>query len=189
MSKETEVMEHLRLVMIKAILEMKTLVDNDLTQRADFVYAVNLLLQGLIATAADLAEVYQPGAGAYLYSEIEAGVKSGGLHAIEKIIAQEGSIGYSISNIDPSNMEMGMNYLGQQLATTLFKGIHELPKPLQSEEMLLRGIEALLTNLLHQKFSNPHQTLDHLCEHVHATLVHLKSQEKPAEQEQTETVH
>ena len=177
------------MVMVKAILEMKTLVDNDLTQRADFVYTVNLLLQGLITTAADLAETYQPGAGAYLYSEIEAGVKSGALHAIEKIITQEGSIGYSISNIDPEDAETAMNYLGQQLAVTLFKGIHELPKPLQDEEMLLRGIEALLANLLQQKFSAPHQILDRFCDHVHLALSNSECQENPAEQEKTERIH
>lgn len=55
------------------------------------------------------------------------------------------------------------------MSTALFSGLYELPKPLQNEETLLRVIEALLTNLLNQKFSDPgnlHDILDSFCEHV-----------------------
>lgn len=41
--------------------------------------------------------------------------------------------------------------------------------------MLLWGIEALLVNLLNQKFENPHQILDSLCEHVHIALTDLET--------------
>ncbi len=33
------------------------------------------------------------------------------------------------------DMTTAMNYLGQQLSMTLFKGLHELPMPLRNEEM------------------------------------------------------
>ena len=41
--------------------------------------------------------------------------------------------------------------------------------------MLLRGVEALLANLLHQKFNASHHILDSLCERVHRALNDLKS--------------
>jgi hypothetical protein len=63
---------------------------------------------------------------------------------------------YSVSNIEPDDMTTAMNYLGQELSTAFFKGLHELPMSLRKPEMLLRGIEALLTNLLIKKFDNPH---------------------------------
>jgi hypothetical protein len=73
-----------------------------------------------------------------------------------------------------------MNYVGQELATTLFKVINELPLPLRSTEMFLRGTEAMLTNLLDQKFNNhdPHQVLNDFCEHVHMALNDLKNRKK-----------
>lgn len=67
-----------------------------------------------------------------------------------------------------------MNYLGQKLGESLYKGLHELPMPLRKPETLLRGIEALLANLLNQKFDNSHDILDSLCEHVHMTLDNLQ---------------
>lgn len=71
---------------------------------------------------------------------------------------------------------MAMNYIGQNLSTALFKSIYELPTSLRTTEMLLRGVEALLSNLLHQKFSfNAHGILDSLCEHVHMSLNDLES--------------
>lgn len=72
-------------------------------------------------------------------------------------------------------MTTAMNYLGQELATTLFKALHELPMPLRKPEMLLRGVEALLTNLINQKFDNPHNILDSFCDHVHMSLTDIES--------------
>jgi len=53
-----------------------------------------------------------------------------------------------------------------------------LPLPLRSSEVLLRGMEALVSNLLNQKFDNPHQILDSFCEHVHMSLDDLESRGK-----------
>ena len=63
-----------------------------------------------------------------------------------------------------------MNYVGQQLIIALTKALHELPISLRSPETQLRGIEALLANLLSQKFTNAHEILDSLCDHVHMAL-------------------
>ncbi len=72
-----------------------------------------------------------------------------------------------------------MNYIGQALSTTLFKSIHELPQSLRKPEMLLRGVECSLGNLLHQKFCehDAHKVLDNLCEHVHMALDDLESRD------------
>ena len=108
-------------------------------------------------------------------------MKMGGLREISKVSLNHGKAHYSVSNIDENDMETGMNYIGQQLSITLlsitlFKGLHELPMPLQNQEMMLRSIEVLLANLLSQKFTNnAHQVLDSLCEHVHMALMDLQT--------------
>jgi hypothetical protein len=110
----------------------------------------------------------------------EAAAKMCGIRAIRKQQLELGAINYSVSNIQGDDKETAMNYIGQELATTLFKVIHELPLPLRSLEMFLRGIEALLSNLLNQKFQdhNPHKVLDNFCEHVHMALNDLKNSKK-----------
>ena len=44
--------------------------------------------------------------------------------------------------------------------------------------MLVRGVEALLANLLNDKFDNPHAVLDTFCEHVHMALNDLATRVK-----------
>ena len=127
----------------------------------------------IMSTAGDLVELAVPGSSQIMYADLEAVAKAGGFRAIKK--QQSGLVNYSVSNIDCNDQTTAMNYLGQELSTTLFKTIHELPKPLRSPEMLLRGIEALLANLLNQKFNNAHQMLDDLCAHVHMALDDLKT--------------
>lgn len=65
-----------------------------------------------------------------------------------------------------------MNYVEQELGITLFKVVHEMPLPLRGKEILLRGTEALLANVLYGKFSEdqPHKLLNSICEHVHLGL-------------------
>tara|TARA_B110000879_G_scaffold208822_1_gene295201 strand:+ start:73 stop:351 length:279 start_codon:yes stop_codon:yes gene_type:complete len=82
---------------------------------------------------------------------------------------------YSLSDIEPDDATKAMNYVGEKLSVILFKSICELPTELRTEEMMLRGIEALLGNLLNQKFSNPHDILDSFCEHVHSSLKDLET--------------
>lgn len=48
--------------------------------------------------------------------------------------------------------------------------------------MLLRGVEALLGNLLYHKFNSledPHAILNSFCEHVHMAIDDLTERKKP----------
>jgi hypothetical protein len=180
MLKDTEVFDELNEIMTGALFHMQSLISSGATQQDDFVSMAKIFLLGLISTAADLAEAATLGASTYLYAEIEAAVKQGGLRAVRDIQIKNGSAGYSVSNIDPGDEDLAMNYLGQEMGVALFKHIHDLPTQLRKPEMLLRGVEALLGNLLHQKFSettDPHQVLDSFCEHVHMALNDLKSRQ------------
>ena len=180
MSKSKKAFDELNIVMTRALIQMRTLVENDVTQEADFASMASLFLIGLMSTAADISEIMMPNSGAYLYSEVEAAAKKGGFRNIQNAMGKGGNH-YSVSDIAPDDATTAMNYLGQELGTTLFKHLHDLPEPLRKPEMLLRGIEALMINLLHQKFNtpeNPHAILDSLCEHVHMGLNSLGKKPK-----------
>lgn len=117
--------------MTKALFVLKDLVDNDAEYEMDYH-------QGVISTAIDLAELNSPGVSPMIYADIEASSKLGGLKSIKKMQSEKGSIFYSVSDIGANDPAAAMNYLGQQLSTTLFKGIHELPLPLRNQEMLVK---------------------------------------------------
>lgn len=170
MSKSTEITDDLLKVMTAALLELQILVNKDVYQESDFSSIVKVFLLGVISTAIDLVELTSPGSAPFLYADIEAAAKHGGIRAITKMQLENGSASYSVSNIAPGDLETAMNYLGKELSTALYKGLHELPMSLRSSEVLLRGIEALVGNLLNQKFNNPHQTLDEFCDHIHMAL-------------------
>lgn len=180
MSKSQKTFDDLRTIMTRSLIEMQTLVENNVVKEVDFVPMASLFLIGLMSTAADLAEVVTRGSAAYLYSEVEAAAKNGGLRSVVKAQEQGGNK-YSVSDIAPDDLPAAMNYLGQELGAALFKHIHDLPKQLRTVEVLLRGVEALMTNLLHQKFNapeNPHEILDSFCEHVHMALDDLAKKQK-----------
>lgn len=176
MTKDSKTSAEVSAIMTKALFVLKDLVDNDAEYEMDYHQVV--FLQGVISTAIDLAELNSPGVSPMIYADIEASSKLGGLKSIKKMQSEKGSIFYSVSDIGANDPAAAMNYLGQQLSTTLFKGIHELPLPLRNQEMLVRGVEALLANLLNDKFDNPHAVLDTFCEHVHMALNDLASRIK-----------
>lgn len=183
MSKNGKTFDKLQGIMTDALLQMQVLIASDENRREDYLSAINLFLTGVISTAADMAEVIFPGSSSYVYTEIEAASKEGGLRAVRD--AQAKGRSYSVSNIAPDDFGEAMNYIGQELGITLFKHIHDLPVPLRKPEMLLRGIEALLGNVLDQKFGeafgeDPHKILDSLCEHVHMALKDLKTRREVA---------
>ncbi len=179
MSKNNEISKELDQVMRNALFQIQKLINNDTSKQHDFLSIVNLFLLGVISTAVDLVEVNLPGSTPLLYADIEAAAKLGGLRAISKWAADYGSTHYSVSNIAEDDMTTAMNYIGQQLSAALFKGLHELPTPLRNKEMLLRGVEVLLANLLNQKFkNNAHSILDSFCDHVHMSLTDLESRKK-----------
>ena len=152
------------------------IVEVDETDKHDLLTVTKWFLMGVISTTIDLVELYEPDSTPILYADIEATAKAGGLRAIKNLQSQ-GNMHYSVSNIDPDDAVTAMNYLGEALGTALFKTIRELPIPLRKPEMFLRGIEALLANLLSQKFSHSHDILDSLCEHVHMALDDLQNRQ------------
>ena len=167
-------------VMTSALFELQRILDKDLARKGNFLPIIQTFLIGIISTTADLVNNVLPGSAQVIYADITAATKMGGIMAVRQQQLEQGAIDYSVSNIKSDDMETAMNYVGQELATTLFKVINELPLPLRSEEMLLRGIETLLTNLLDQKFNDhdPHQVLSNFCEHVHMALDELKNRKR-----------
>lgn len=178
MSKDNVIIAELNQVMANALLQLRNLVNSDLSTKHDFLSIINTFLLGVISTAVDMAELSLPGSAPFIYADVEAAAKLGGLRAIRNMLSANGAINYSVSNIDPDDMTTAMNYLGQELSTALFKGMHELPMSLRKPEMWLRAIEVLLANLLNQKFNNSHDILDSLCEHVHMALTDLEARDK-----------
>ncbi len=161
-------------VMTDVLFQLKTLVEISAPRKEELLELVRIFLTGMMSTAVDLVEMHAPGSAPTLYAEIEAAAKTGGLSAIVDFQTTYSERTYSVSNIADDDMETAMNYVGQQLSATLSKSVNELPRTLRTEEMFLRGIEVLLGNLLQQKFDNPHQILDSLCEHVHMALESLQ---------------
>ena len=136
----------------------------------DYIHRLKLMLLAVVSTTVEIAEAHDNGISGYLWSEIEKMAKEGGLTAVAEKIESDKS--YSISNIEPQDAESGMNYLGQQLTASLYKHINDLPMQQRKPEMFLHGVEAMLANLLDQKFSgvDPHKVLDDFCGHVHMVL-------------------
>ncbi len=178
MSKDSQTSAKISALMTQALFTLKDLIDNDTEYEMTYSQVVSVFLQGIISTSIDLAELHSPGVSPFIYADIESLSKRGGLRAIKKMQSENGSVSYSVSDIDANDPATAMNYLGQQMSTTLFKGIHELPMTLRNEEMLVRAVEALLANLLNEKFNNPHAILDSFCEHVHMALNDLATRVK-----------
>lgn len=177
-TKKPESLDELQTIMTKAMLEMQRISELTPSENKTFIPVIKLFIQGVVSTAIDIASVRFPGAGVYLYADLEAMAKEGGLREIAQAQSRNGSPSYSVSNIEPDDVNTAMNYLGQQLSITIYKALHELPESLRTQEMPLRGIEVLLANLLDQKFGDPHRILDQFCEHVHNCLHDLETRRK-----------
>lgn len=148
----------------------------------NLVPSVSLLVVSLVSTLSDLLESKHEGASTHFFKEVETGLQLGIVDKIKDLQTKNGGASYSLSEISPNDFENGMNYLGQALSETLFSTIHELPETMRNQEMFLRGIEALLANLLHSKFralGDVHGILDSLCEHVHMNLKALGNKVVP----------
>lgn len=156
--------------MTQALFELKALTELEHSRSQDLFKFVKTFLIGIISTSIDMVEIEQPGISTALYAEVEAIAKMGGLRAIADFQNKYSDRSYSVSQIAEDDMEAAMNYIGQELGSALSKAVNELPMPLRQQETPLRGIEALLSNVLNQRFTNPHEILDELCEHVHMSL-------------------
>jgi hypothetical protein len=131
---------------------------------------LKLILMAVVSSTVQIAEANGDNCTEYLWSEIENMAKEGGLNCVAEKI-KEGRV-YSISDMAADDVGSGMNYLGQHMATSLYKHIHDLPVPQRKPEMYLRGIEALLGNILNNHFAefDKHKILDDFCSHLHMAL-------------------
>lgn len=167
-----EVFKELNVIMVKALTDMHLLVENDTIHSPDYASMASTFILGLLKTAADLGSIAEPVMGAHIYALVEKGAKDGGLNAVRKHQDSLGGRTYAIADLEPDDIEGGMNYLGKELSVALYKHLHDLPTPLGvAKEMPLRAIEVLLANLLSQRFHEMrHEVLDQFCEHVHMAL-------------------
>ena len=172
--------DELNQVMTSALFQLQKILDKDLVRKDNFLPIIQTFLIGIISTTADLVNNVLPGSAQIIYADITAATKIVGLRAVRQQQLEQRAMDYSVANIKSGDATTAMNYVGQELATSLFKIIHVLPTPLRSPEMFLRGIEGLLTNLLDQKFNNhdPHQVLSNFCEHVHMALNDLQNRKR-----------
>lgn len=174
---DEQVAKELSQTLIGALWKVKDLFPDTPNKDTRFLSIATTFLSSIITTTADLLEVNLPGSCSLLYADIEALAKNGRFLLVKDAL-KNGSARYSIADIGPEDFENGMNYIGTKLSETLQTSIQELPLTLRTPEMFLRGIEALLGNLLHQKFNtpnDPHKILDSLCEHVHGGLNDLSN--------------
>jgi len=140
---------------------------------------LKILLLGIVSSAIEIENVLDPSSAAKLWSFMETSAKQKGVDHVVELLHSERS--YSVSEIANHDVPSGMNYLGQKLYLSLYKHLLDLPEPLQTSEMLLRAVETLLTNLLHQQFQdeNQHQLIDSFAEHVHLSLRDLHNRKTP----------
>ena len=170
----TAILAKLHEAMTQALFELKILTELETSRPQDLFKFVKTFLIGVISTSIDMVEIQQPGISTALYAEVEAIAKMGGLRAIADFQNKYSDRTYSVSQIADDDMETAMNYIGQELGSALSKAVNELPMPLRQPETHLRGIEVLLGNVLNQRFTNPHEILNALCEHVHMALDSLE---------------
>lgn len=166
MSNNNEVVKELNQVIKNALSQFNKIIESEKGQEEDFLSWVNTFLVGIISKTVDLAEIHSRGKKPFIYAEIEAAARLGGLHAIQNIKHEQGAV----SPMESDEMITAMNYLGQTLSTALFKGFNELPISLRHPETLLRSVEAFLANLINNKFNASHHILNDLCDHVHMAL-------------------
>ena len=147
MTHSANTTDELNKIMVDSLFQIKKLIDKDTEQQVDLLSTVKVFLLGVISTAVDLVEIENPGSAAFIYADVEAAAKAGGLRSIKEMQDDTGSMHYSVSNIASDDPVTAMNYLGQELSTALFKAIHELPLPLRKPEMMLRGIFIIISTL------------------------------------------
>jgi len=80
--KQADVSSEVSKVMTNALCELQRLVTEDPSKQHDVLMITKTFLMGVISTAVDLTEVRAPGSAPFLFADIEAVAKSGGLRAI-----------------------------------------------------------------------------------------------------------
>jgi hypothetical protein len=132
--KDSQTSAKISALMTQALFTLKDLVDNDAEYEMDYYQVVTVFLQGVISTAIDLAELHSPGVSPMIYADIESSSKLGGLRAIANMQSENGSISYSVSDINAGDPAMAMNYLGQQM---WFCRIYKIEYALNSKTQIL----------------------------------------------------
>lgn len=171
MSKNNEVVKELNQVIKNTLSQFNKIIESEKGQEQDFLSWVNKFLLNVISTTVDLSKKYSSGSAPFIYAEIEAAARIGGLHAIQNVNPEDVPvISSSVPPMESEEMITAINYLGQILLTTIFKGFNELPISLRHPETVLRSVEAFLANLFRKKFHASHDLLNELCNHVHIAL-------------------
>ena len=150
--------------------------ENDISENMALSVSCDFLSDAIDNVAKRLDDNMQGGA-AYLYAALE---KIAHEKASDAIRSTGGKLSerLSLSDIKEGDLSGAMNYVGAELALTLFKKIYELPESCQIEELPLRAIESVLVNLLHQKYTNPHDILDQFTRNAHLSLSDVQSRYK-----------
>lgn len=164
-------------ILTNSLQELIALCKDDAISDEKSLWIVSTFLKALVSTAAGLMDIQMPGGSAFLYTEIEKDAKAGATRSIHDFGGKLSDTIF-LSDIQEDDLPAAMNYLGQQLSTTFFKGIYELPSSFQTMEVPLCAIEALLVNLLHQKYNNPHDILDQFTANAHLSLTDTQSRFK-----------
>lgn len=171
---ENKIIEDLQSIATHALTQMYELYNLKKLDQDEIINIITGFVSTISSTAADMAEIISPGSGVYVYADLEALAKKGGIKSIMKNMMESGSPQYSLSDMEDDDLESAMNYIGQSLLVSMTKSTHELPKTLRTSEVQLRGIESLLSNFLSQRFYNSHDILDSFSEHVHVYLNDLE---------------
>ena len=177
MSDTKAVLTEISVVVTRAMHEMHDLAKSSILTDPMYAELVSNFILGLLYVAANLGESVTPGTGGHIYALLEKGVKEKGLEFIRNKQIELGGRAYSVSDLAPDDFEGAMNYLGNELSVSLFKHIHDLPLPLRTPEMPLRAMQALMANVLYDKFQMMcHEILDQLCQNTHLCLSELERQ-------------
>jgi len=89
-SKSPNTQKELNRIMADSLFQLKKLVDNDPSQKVDLISVVKLFLLGVISTSVDLVSINVPEGVPYIYAEIEAIAKAGGLRNIKEFQSKHG---------------------------------------------------------------------------------------------------
>jgi hypothetical protein len=85
-----DVSKELNKVMTHALLQIKKLTTAENANQPDFLSIVKTFLLGIFSTTIDLVGLHHPNAASFLYADIEAAAKLGGIREITKWSSSHG---------------------------------------------------------------------------------------------------
>lgn len=85
------------------------------------------------------------------------------------------------SGLTPEDYNKAMNFIGQSQLANLVKTMQELPESLRSNEMVLQGLAAFLSNVLHKQFPTDAEARGQIFERFSKLVnTHLDNIKEPA---------